>query len=71
MDREMDEEERERRRKEGSRKKGGERPLFCVDVQPVFSVHAKYSGPLFSWQENRNLEKQPDCICWNLDNLAS
>lgn len=28
-------------------------------------VHAKeHSGPLFRWQEIRNLEKQPDCRCW-------
>lgn len=27
-------------------------------------------GPLFSWQENRNLENQPVCRCWGLDNWA-
>lgn len=44
---------------------------FGVDVQPALSVRAEHSGPLFSWQQNRNLEKQPVCRCWDLDNLAN
>ena len=46
--------------------------LHSAVIRSPASLHAeKFSGPLFSWQENRNVEKQTDCRCWDLDNLAS